>query len=86
MSWQDIILTTGQVIFVIALFPSIFSNDKPAFSTSLMNAIVLYIMSLTYITLHLYGGAVGLFLTGTCWLILTVQKYLIDHQKAPRKS
>ncbi len=83
MSWQDIILTIGQVIFVIALLPSIFSKNKPALSTSVMNAVVLAIMGVVDLTIKLYGTTLGLFAVAICWAILAVQKYLIDHRKSP---
>lgn len=78
MSWQDIVLTVGQFVFIIALLPSIFSKDKPAISTSVLNSSVLYIISYVNATLNLYGNAVGLFIVATLWAFLAIQKYLID--------
>lgn len=78
MSWQDIVLLICQIVFAIALFPSILSNNKPALSTSVLNTVFLYIIFFVNLTLNLYGFAVGIFIVATLWLTLAVQKYLID--------
>jgi hypothetical protein len=76
MSWQDAVLSVGEIIFAIALLPSILSKDKPALATSILNAAVLFIMGFVDLTISLYGTAGGLFLVGILWTILAVQKYL----------
>jgi hypothetical protein len=81
MPWQDIALAITQLIFAAALFPSILSKDKPAFATSLMNSIMLYVISYVNLTLNLYGAAAGLFLVATLWGILAIQKYLINKKQ-----
>jgi len=75
MLWQDWIITLGSLVFVIALFPSVLSKDKPALSTSLMTGTVLVIFALTYLTLSLWTSAVTTFLTGALWFVLAIQKY-----------
>lgn len=80
-SWQDLVLLIAQIIFIIALFPSILSKDKPAITTSIMNAVVLFIISFVNFTLNLFGALFGLFLVAVCWTILAVQKYLVDKNK-----
>lgn len=81
MIWQDAVLLVGQIIFAIALLPSIFSKDKPALATSIINFVVLYIIGFVNITLKLYGFAAGIFIVGVLWNILAVQKYLVDKKK-----
>lgn len=78
MSWQDVVLLICQIVFAIALFPSILSKNKPALTTSVLNTVFLYIIFLVNLTLNLYGFAAGIFIVATLWLILAVQKYLID--------
>lgn len=85
MSWQDIVLTTCQFAFIIALLPSIYSKDKPALTTSVMNGTFLVIIGIVDLSLNLVGAALGLFVTATLWLVLAVQKYLID-QKSKRSQ
>lgn len=72
---QDLILTLGSLVFVIALMPSIVSKNKPALSTSTLTSLVLFIFAGVYISLHLWFAAFTTSLTGTQWLILAVQKY-----------
>lgn len=81
MIWQDIVLTICQTIFIFALLPSIFSKDKPSFSTSAINAVVLVVLGSVNITLKLYGFAISVFILAIAWGILAVQKYLIDKRK-----
>ncbi|MBI2022734.1 hypothetical protein HYS97_02715 [Candidatus Daviesbacteria bacterium] len=81
MSWQDLVFTIGQFIFVIALIPSIKGNDKPAFLTSLMTAIILTFFALSYATLELWGSMIGAIANTTGWSILAIQKYQMDQNK-----
>ena len=73
-NWQDIVLTLGSIIFLVALVPSIRSKDKPALMTSLMTGLVLFVFATTYITLDLWFSAATTALTGMLWLVLAVQK------------
>lgn len=73
--WQDIIFTTGSLIFAIALLPSILGPDKPAVSSSVMTGSVLYVFSATYFSLGLVFAAFSVLSTAILWTILAVQKY-----------
>lgn len=80
MIWQDIVLGGAQLFFAIALFPSILSQDKPAFATSLMNSVMLFVICYVNFTLALYGASLGLFIVATLWAILAIQKYLLNRK------
>ena len=75
MHWQDWVLTIGQIIFIIALFPSILSKDKPALQTSLLTAAVAFSIAVVYVTLSVQFAAISAALNGVLWLILAIQKY-----------
>lgn len=75
MPWQDWVFIIGQLIFVIALIPTIRGKDKPAFITSLVTAIFILLFGITYITLGLWGSAIFAFLNSSAWAILAIQKY-----------
>lgn len=75
MFWQDLILTIGNVIFIIALVPSILSKDKPAILTSILSFLVLMSFAGVYVSLSLWASAVFIFITSILWLILAIQKY-----------
>lgn len=75
MAWQDIILSTGQYIFVIALLPSVFGKDKPALSSSLLTGTILGIFSGVYATLGLWSSTVASSAVALTWFILAWQQY-----------
>ena len=75
MSWQDIVLTIGQVLFIIALIPSLRSPDKPAIMTSVMTATILFVFSVVDLTLSLTFTSVVVFITGILWAILALQQW-----------
>lgn len=74
MHWQDIVLTAGGVIFIIALIPSVLSKDKPALSSSIMTGTVLIIFAYVYFTLSLWFSTLTTAITGIIWFILAAQK------------
>jgi len=75
MHWQDVVLTIGQVIFIVALVPSILSKDKPALQTSLMTAAVALSIAVVYVTLAIPFAAISAALNGSLWLVLAVQRW-----------
>lgn len=81
---QDLILTLGSLVFIIALFPSVFSKHKPALSTSISTGLVLFVFAGVYISLRLWFTALVTTLTGILWLVLAVQRYkenIVDKRK-----
>jgi hypothetical protein len=75
MHWQEVVLTIGQVIFLIALVPSILSKDKPALQTSILTSTVAFSIAVVYVTLDIRFAAFSAALNGTLWLVLAVQKW-----------
>lgn len=73
--WQDFIFTVGSIIFAFALIPSILGPHKPALASSAMTGTVLFIFSLTYLSLNLIFSACATFITGLMWSTLAIQKY-----------
>ena len=73
MSWQDVILTAGTVIFLLALIPTMVGSTKPARATSAMTGTVLLVFAATYLTLDLYFTAAMTAITGAAWLLILVQ-------------
>jgi len=77
MIWQDIVISGGQLILLIALLPSVFGSDKPAFSTSLTTGIVLIVFGVAFATLSLWYTAFSTFFISAVWFVLAIQKYTI---------
>lgn len=81
MHWQEYVFFIGQMIFNIALIPYILSKDKPALTTSLITALVIFIYTFLYSTLSLWLTAIAVTTTGVLWTILAYQKYRLDRRK-----
>lgn len=77
MSVQELVLAFGQVVFIVALLPSIFSKDKPEIWTSILTGTVALSISITYVTLSLNVAAVMAFFNFVAWSILAIQKLRI---------
>lgn len=75
MTWQDVILGIGQVMFFVALIPSMTSSEKPALATCLMTAIILTINVFVIWTLGLYFTFASLILISSGWWILAWQNW-----------
>ena len=74
LSWQDAVLTVGNIIFFLALIPSIVSKDKPSKWTSLSTALALTAFSFTYFTLNLTYSTIAMAATSLAWWVLYFQK------------
>jgi len=74
MHWQETILALGQVVFIIALLPSVFSTDKPEIWTSVITGLVALSIAITYLTMHLNVAAISAFFNFVFWSILAIQK------------
>jgi len=71
--WQDWVITIGQLLFFVALLPSVFSEDKPNRWSSLMTAIILATFAYTFWTLGLFWGAFTSTLVTLAWFVLFFQ-------------
>jgi hypothetical protein len=86
MHWQEIVLTLGQIVFIIALLPSIFSKDKPEIWTSVLTGAVAFSIAITYLTLSLPLAAISTFLNFVAWSILAAQKYKQRRTVIPQRK
>lgn len=72
--WQDVVLTVGSLVFMVALLPSLLSEHKPAPWTSFTTATTLYVFAAVDATLGLTFTAATTALTATLWIALLIQK------------
>ena len=72
---QDLIISIGQIIFIVALLPTIFNKDKPPIKTSIPTGIILIVFAINFYTIELYYATMTSGINGIEWLILTYQKY-----------
>ena len=75
MHWQQTVLALGQVVFIIALLPSVFSSDKPEIWTSIITGTVALSIAITYTTMSLDVAAVSAFFNFVFWSVLAFQKF-----------
>lgn len=86
MVWQDILISVASIIFSVALIPQVYHGFKKKIGpiklqTSVPTFIGLYAISITYFTLSLNFSAVICLLTGTIWLILSIQKLIYGREQ-----
>ena len=75
-TWQDWIFSAGQIVFFLALLPSVLSQDKPHLYSSLLTGIILSIFTITFWTLELTWSSVTSGVVAATWLTLAYQKYM----------
>ncbi len=78
MQWQDIVISICQICFVIALMPSVLSKDKPAAATSIMNVVLVSIITACLFSLGLWFSGATAAMVGITWVVLAVQKLKLD--------
>jgi hypothetical protein len=67
---NDLVFTIGSIVFLIALIPSLTSENKPDKTTSAITSSVLFLFTLNYLSIGLYISAFVGFITAFAWLIL----------------
>ncbi|OGE78978.1 MAG: hypothetical protein A2751_00750 [Candidatus Doudnabacteria bacterium RIFCSPHIGHO2_01_FULL_46_14] len=80
MAWQDIVLSVGSWIFVIALIPAIRAKEKPPLATSLMTGVILVVYVFTYASLSLWLSVFSTGLVAAAWLVLAGQRYMTSRK------
>ena len=75
MIWQDYIIMTVGFTFAFAMFPSIFSANKPSRWTCLITSIGLAILSAMFGTLGLWLSMTSNIFSTACWSVLAVQTW-----------
>lgn len=81
MQWQDIVIAVCQLCFIPAMLPTVFGTDKPALSTSVLNAIITTTIMSCLASLRLWFAAASAVPIALIWATLAVQKYRIDRQR-----
>lgn len=76
MKWQDAIFAAGEVVFLVGLFPSLLSAEKPAAATSFSTAFMLYLFLFVHASYKLWVTFTFASITATIWLALGAQQVL----------
>ena len=78
MQWQDWVFTVGQIIFLIALIPTLKGKNKPEISTSAVTSLILAVFAFTYFSLKFWFSAASSIAMTIAWATLAIQKYSLD--------
>lgn len=79
MSWQDGVFTIVNIIFIIALIPTVRAKKlKPPITTCLITGSGLTAIAATYTTLSLWFGAGSAMLSAILWFIIGYQSYRLQ--------
>ncbi len=73
MEWQDVLFAVGGFILAVTVLPTLRSDDKPAWPTSISLAIILAVYAGLFATLDLALGAIGAGLQSILWGWVVVQ-------------
>ncbi len=81
MLWQDTVITVANIMFFASLVPQVYYGfkEKKGFITLATSGpifIGLYAISVSFYTLNLYFSSIMLFVTGTLWLVLFIQRLM----------
>lgn len=73
MNIHDLIFTGGSIIFILSLIPSVLSEHKPAFWTSILTGTVLAVFVLDYYTISYWFSGTTTAITALIWFVLAIQ-------------
>lgn len=81
MVWQDIVISVANIFFILSLTNQVYFGFKEKsgpikFLTSIPTFTGLFVTSYAFWTLELYSSSVVIFLSGTLWFLLFVQRML----------
>lgn len=75
MIWQDIVVGIVQLVFILALIPSLKGFHKPSYWTSVVTGACLWVLALVYASLHLACATLSALVLGCLWMVLAAQGY-----------
>lgn len=80
LSWQDIVLTLGNITLLLAMVPEFMRRPKMPFPTSIPAMVAMLFFTMAYATVGLWAAAVASGITAILWCIL-----VFDHPYFTRK-
>jgi hypothetical protein len=73
-SWQDVMLSAGNIFFCITLIPMLRQPDRPPLLTCIPTGLALLAGGFVFASLHLWLTALTQTLTGLQWLALVFKR------------
>lgn len=72
-NWPDLLAALSNVIFTLALLPSVLVNNPPEPSTCAWTIIALLMLTATFVHHKLWLGTIGQLTCASLWLVLFIQ-------------
>lgn len=80
--WQDYVIAIAQWMFVLALIPTLLhKEEKPAFISSALIALLLAVLGITYLSLELFISTIPAWIQSIMWAWIGVQRFRINRKK-----
>lgn len=73
MIWQDWVIGACQLVFALALLPTLVRGPRPNCWTCVITATGMLVMAGTVLTMHLWWSFWTMFIVGIEWVIITLQ-------------
>jgi hypothetical protein len=73
-SWQDVMLSAGNIFFCITLIPMLRQPERPPLLTCIPTGLALLAGGFVYASLHLWLTALTQTITGLQWLALVFKR------------
>jgi len=85
MSWQDIVITTASLVFVVSLVPQVYLGFKNkqgviTYATSIPTTLGIVALCTTYLSLGLYYSFSMNLITATLWFLLFLQRAIYKNK------
>lgn len=71
--WQDALLASGSLVFIVGLLPSVLGDHKPDATTSLSTALTLLAYLSVHVSYRLWATFSLTLVTASLWLTLFFQ-------------
>ena len=78
--WQDWVIAVCQWGFALALFPTVFGEEKPEVLTAVVTAVLACAVAITFATIPLFWAAIATGSTSILWSVITVQSWRKRHR------
>ena len=73
-SWQDVMLSAGNIFFCFTLIPMLRQPERPPLLTCIPSGLALLAGGFVFATLHLWLTALTQTITGLQWLALVLKR------------
>ncbi len=73
MTWQNIVISIGALVFVVALIPALWTKQKPPAITSILYGSIVMSFVVVDISFKLYLGGALTLVNSLQWMALAVQ-------------